>query len=101
MEAMQSTGSHEKSLELATRRLDGSVEASVRDHGCGMSAEQIEKLFQPYFTTKSFGMGLGLSICRTTSFRTTVEQYEGRLAAEPLADGLRFKFTLPISAGQT
>jgi signal transduction histidine kinase len=101
MEAMQSTGRHEKSLELATRRLDGSVEVSVRAHGCGMSPEQVEKLFQPYFTTKSSGMDLGLSTCRTTSFRTTVEQHEGRLAAEPLTDGRRFKFTLPIGAGQS
>lgn len=67
------------------------VEFSVTDHGEGLSEEVQAKLFTPFFTTKTEGMGLGLSLCRTV-----IEQHGGALvfeAAQPR--GTVFRFTLP------
>ena len=64
---------------------------SVVDWGLGLSHEVKQQLFTPFFTTKTDGMGLGLSLCRTV-----VEQHGGALAFEPnLPQGTVFKFALP------
>lgn len=66
---------------------------SVTDHGQGLSSEAQRHLFTPFFTTKSNGMGLGLSLCRTV-----VEQHGGHLSFEPAApSGMVFRFTLPAA----
>jgi two-component system sensor histidine kinase DctS len=67
------------------------VEFSVTDHGEGLSEEVQSKLFTPFFTTKSEGMGLGLNLCRTV-----VEQHGGVLVhATAQPRGTVFRFTLP------
>ncbi len=71
---------------------DGKVAFTLRDHGPGISPEVAERLFTPFFTTRTDGMGLGLSLCRTV-----VEQHGGELRwenAQP--DGTIFTFTLPL-----
>ncbi|MDV7400353.1 ATP-binding protein, partial [Arthrospira platensis SPKY1] len=63
----------------------------VADHGQGISSEDAERLFTPFFTTKAEGMGLGLNLCRTV-----VEQHGGMLQFEPnTPSGTVFRFTLP------
>jgi two-component system sensor histidine kinase DctS len=70
------------------------VAFEVSDHGLGLSTEVQDKLFTPFFTTRSEGMGLGLSLCRTV-----IEQHGGALAHEPNHPrGTVFRFTLPTSA---
>jgi two-component system, LuxR family, sensor histidine kinase DctS len=67
------------------------LEFSVADVGPGIPQEVQARLFTPFFTTKSEGMGLGLSLCRTV-----VEQHGGFLAFEPnQPQGTIFRFTLP------
>jgi two-component system, LuxR family, sensor histidine kinase DctS len=67
------------------------LEFSVADVGPGIPPDVQARLFTPFFTTKSEGMGLGLSLCRTV-----VEQHGGFLAFEPnLPQGTIFRFTLP------
>jgi PAS domain S-box-containing protein len=67
------------------------VQVTVKDCGVGISAENADKLFNAFFTTKSSGMGMGLSICRSI-----IAAHGGRLWAEPnLAHGASFHFTLP------
>ncbi|MDR7150017.1 two-component system sensor histidine kinase DctS [Hydrogenophaga palleronii] len=67
------------------------VEFTVTDHGEGLSQEVQAQLFTPFFTTKSEGMGLGLSLCRTV-----IEQHGGALVHEPAQPrGTVFRFTLP------
>lgn len=69
------------------------VEFAVADHGRGISAEDAERLFTPFFTTKPEGMGLGLNLCRTV-----VEQHGGGLRFEPQQPcGTVFRFTLPAA----
>ena len=69
------------------------LEFSVTDVGPGIPEDVRQRLFTPFFTTKSEGMGLGLSLCRTV-----VEQHGGFLEFEPhRPQGTIFRFTLPVA----
>jgi len=58
-------GSEGGELKIGVRSTDGAVEITVTDNGCGISPENMEKIFTPFFTTKPIGKGtgLGLSVC--------------------------------------
>lgn len=90
IEAMQD--SQFKRLEVKSRNPSGGmIHVSVMDSGPGLPAEIAADLFSPFRSTKSSGMGLGLSICRTI-----VEAHEGRIWIEPSPwGGAAFHFTLP------
>ena len=67
----------QRRLTITTAHREGSVRISVSDNGCGLPAEP-ERIFQPFYTTKKEGLGLGLAICRSI-----VTAHQGRLWAEP------------------
>ena len=72
------------------------LKVTVRDRGTGLSGEALDKIFQPFYTTKRDGLGMGLSICRSI-----VEAHGGHLWAENNADrGATFCFTLPVDKGR-
>jgi two-component system sensor kinase FixL len=72
-------------------RPDGAVEFAISDTGPGLSPEAREQLFQPFFTTKANGMGLGLSVCRRL-----IEAHGGTIEANsPPGAGATFRFQLP------
>lgn len=72
---------------------DKMVEISVADTGPGLSSAVREKLFEPFVTSKSSGLGIGLSVCRVI-----VEAHGGRLEADDNpGGGTIFRFTLPQS----
>lgn len=102
MQAMDDPQIHPRVLDLRVRRAASNasqawLEFSVGDVGVGIAKEVSERLFTPFFTTRSEGMGLGLSLCRTV-----VEQHGGFLGHEPREPrGTVFTFTLPASHEST
>jgi signal transduction histidine kinase len=69
----------------------GAVRITVQDSGPGLNPESFDRLFDPFYTTKADGMGMGLSICRSI-----VEAHEGRMSASRAAGpGSTFEFVLP------
>jgi PAS domain S-box-containing protein len=98
IEAMQSV--EDRPRELVIRSIQDEtqqVRVGVMDRGVGFSAENADRLFTAFFTTKSNGMGMGLSICRSI-----IEAHNGRLWATANAPhGATFQFTLPVSTDST
>lgn len=79
-------------VRLKARRLDdGMVEICVEDDGPGVPEEYLSKIFDPYFSTKSGGTGLGLA-----NARKIVERHGGTIRAENTNPGLRISITLPV-----
>jgi two-component system sensor histidine kinase DctS len=100
MQAMDFPHILERRLTIRVRAPKGQgaskkwLEFSVADLGQGIAPEVQQQLFNPFFTTKAEGMGLGLSLCRTV-----VEQHGGALEfAANLPQGTVFVFTLPVSS---
>ena len=96
MEAM--AGSAERHLWISScREKAGFIRVTVADSGPGVSPEVAEQLFTAFVSTKSEGMGLGLSICRTI-----VEANGGRIWLEPRpGGGSQFHFTLVEAEPET
>jgi PAS domain S-box-containing protein len=93
-EAMQAVMDRPRELVIRSRQDEAQVLLSVTDCGVGISTENADRLFNPFFTTKSSGMGMGLSICRSI-----VEDHGGRLwATANIPHGATFQFTLPVYA---
>jgi C4-dicarboxylate-specific signal transduction histidine kinase len=96
IEAMQSVTDRPRELVIRSDQDETQqMLISVTDCGVGISTENADRLFNPFFTTKSSGMGMGLSICRSI-----IEAHGGRLwATANLPHGATFQFTVPVNAG--
>jgi two-component system sensor kinase FixL len=91
VEAMETTGRRE--LTIGVARQNAFAFFSVADTGTGIAPEIAKHLFQPFVTSKTNGMGVGLSICRTI-----IEAHGGRIAARANdGGGTVFEFTLPFA----
>jgi PAS domain S-box-containing protein len=94
IEAMQPVTDRPRELAIRSQHETRQVLVSVTDCGVGISAENADRLFNAFFTTKSGGMGMGLSICRSI-----MEAHGGRLwATASIPHGATFQFTLPVRA---
>jgi signal transduction histidine kinase len=93
IEAMQSVTDRPRELVVRSGQVEThQVLVSVTDCGVGLSAENADRLFNAFFTTKPSGMGMGLSICRSI-----VEAHGGRLSTHGNeGPGATFQFVLPL-----
>jgi C4-dicarboxylate-specific signal transduction histidine kinase len=93
-DAMRDTTVSKRRVVIATQpNGDGSVRTSVRDYGLGISQEMRDRLFDPFFSTKTEGLGMGLAIVRSI-----IESHGGTIAAENAdGGGARFEFVLPVN----
>jgi predicted ATPase/signal transduction histidine kinase len=95
IEAMQSITDRPRELVIRSEHDDQHVRVTVMDCGVGFSAETAGRLFNTFFTTKSSGLGMGLSICRSI-----IELHGGRIWAVPnVPHGATILFTLPLHPG--
>ena len=91
-DAMEANPPQDRNLTLTTRIEQNEIHIGVLDCGVGLPGD-VEKLFQPFHTTKKHGLGMGLSICRTL-----VGAHGGRLWAERGAErGAAFYVALPLA----
>lgn len=83
-------------VRISTSRADGDqIRISIEDSGPGLPADVVDRLFQPFLSTKADGMGVGLSICHTI-----VTAHGGRIWTEPSSlGGIAFHFTLIDASG--
>jgi PAS domain S-box-containing protein len=94
IEAMRAIRRGPRELLIKSAGDDHEVSIQVKDSGTGFDPQQAERIFEPFFSTKSEGIGMGLSISRSI-----VESHGGRLWAESGPTGALFQFTLPANSG--
>jgi len=93
LEAMNDTSAASRRVVISTTcQPNSSVAVSVRDYGSGLPADDADKVFTHFYSTKPNGMGMGLTIVRSI-----VEAHGGKLRAENVDEGARFFFTLPVT----
>ncbi|MBR0831398.1 ATPase [Bradyrhizobium manausense] len=93
IDAMAGMPTAERHIVVRTDRSGNFAEVSIADSGPGIAPDKLSDVFQPFFTTKEHGMGIGLSIARTI-----VEAHAGQLLAENDAKGgARFRIRLPLA----
>jgi two-component system sensor histidine kinase DctS len=93
VESMRATAPEQRQIIVTLDSADGYASLKIADHGCGIEANVAAKLFDPLFTTKADGMGMGLAICRSV-----VENHRGRLSFEANpTGGTVFHILLPLA----
>jgi signal transduction histidine kinase len=98
IEAMQPITERQRELVIRSEQDEARhVQVTVMDCGIGLSAESAHRIFDAFITTKSSGMGMGLSICRSI-----IQAHGGRIwASSNESFGATFQFTLPLHRPQT
>ena len=97
-EAMSAAPAAERRLMIATRRADaGRLEVEVTDQGPGFAPEALQRIYQPFCTTKANGLGMGLAICRSI-----INGHGGRLwVGNNDSRGATARFTLELHQEKT
>jgi C4-dicarboxylate-specific signal transduction histidine kinase len=96
MDALEACAPDQRSIQVSARQSDpATVEVRVADNGPGIPGESLPRLFEPFYTTKAKGMGLGLPVSKTI-----IEAHKGRLwAVNGPGGGACFCFTVPVAEG--
>lgn len=98
IEAMNAIAPESRVLRVSTAaQAGGWVEIGVADAGTGIPEDHLDQIFDPFYTTKTNGLGMGLTISRSI-----IESHGGRLSASPNpGGGTRFRILLPVSQEKT
>jgi C4-dicarboxylate-specific signal transduction histidine kinase len=92
IEAMKDTPSENRIISIRTSRLENFAQLSVSDRGPGIPEDKLKKVFEPFFTSKAEGMGMGLSIARTI-----IEAHHGLISAKNRDHGgASFRIKIPL-----
>ncbi|WP_442600261.1 ATP-binding protein [Neobacillus sp. D3-1R] len=82
-------------IQLITEMIENKVQISIHDNGCGMSKTLAKQLFHPFYTTKTNGTGIGLSMCKKW-----IEEHNGTILVESIeGTGTTFRIQLPVYEG--
>jgi signal transduction histidine kinase len=93
IEAMRDTPSEERIISIRTSRVESFAQLSVSDRGSGITEDKLTAVFEPFFTSKAEGMGMGLSIARTI-----IEAHNGLIWAKNRDHGgATFRIKLPLA----
>src|SRR5262245_27250857 len=97
IEAMSSSATDSRILRLRSEATaSGECIVAIEDSGPGIEPETLKRIFEPFFTSKSKGIGMGLSICRSI-----IEAHGGRLwVTGNTPRGAVFRFVLPVAAAR-
>jgi len=83
-------------LEVSTKKLDNKVEIRIRDNGKGIPQEILDKIFNPFFTTKPAGQGTGLGL--SLSYDIVVQEHHGEMKVESKeGEYAEFRITIPMN----
>lgn len=97
VEAMEVIPEEQRRLTIETTIVENFLNVAINDNGQGISAEDLPKLFNPFFTTKDEGMGLGLSISRSI-----IEEHGGQMTVKSDPEsGTTFSFSVPLLKEET
>ena len=92
IEAMRDTASNNRAITIRTSRVENFAQLSVSDRGSGIPEEKLTQVFEPFFTSKAEGMGMGLSIARTI-----IDAHNGTITAHNQVNGgAVFRLRLPL-----
>ena len=92
IDAMKDTPSENRIISIRTSRVENLAELSVSDRGSGIPEDKLKEVFEPFFTSKAEGMGMGLSIARTI-----IEAHQGQIWAKNRDHGgASFRIRLPL-----
>ena len=93
LHAMETTDGDGRFIEVQTSSDEDFINVSIRDRGHGIPEDRLHIIFNPFYSTKASGLGMGLSICRRI-----IENHAGRIEVENHKEGgATFRFTLPVS----
>jgi signal transduction histidine kinase len=92
IDAMKDTPNEDRIISIRTSRVDEFAELSVSDRGPGIPEDKLKEVFEPFFTSKAEGMGMGLSIARTI-----IEAHHGLISVRnQVHGGASFRIRLPL-----
>jgi signal transduction histidine kinase len=95
-QALQEVSQADKRVLVKTRKVDNDVEITIEDNGPGIPDDLHEKIYEPLFSTKNFGVGLGMTIVKEI-----IEMHKGSVTHQAAHKrGCRFVVRIPLCKGQ-
>ena len=91
---MSSFNEYEPTVSISTKKIDGKIEIKVTDNGNGIPQKVLDKIFQPFFTTKPTGQGTGLGLSLSYDI---IKAHGGEIKVETISTGSQFAILLPIN----